>query len=76
MAFGALFAFAYPRRTFFVCCVVFSSAVVLECLQTLTPYRHGTSIDAIEKISGAALGICAARAIVHFRRERLPKACS
>ena len=73
MAFGALFASAYPRRTFFVCSVVFSSAVVLEYLQTLTPDRHGTSIDAIEKIFGGALGICAARAIVHFRRERLPK---
>ena len=30
---GALFAFAYPKRIIFVCCVVFSSAVILECLQ-------------------------------------------
>lgn len=52
MAFGVLFASAYPGRIFFVCCVVFSSALVPEYLQTLTPDRHGTSIDAIEKVFG------------------------
>jgi hypothetical protein len=48
-AFGALFAFAYPRRLMFVCSIVFISAVALEYLQTLTPDRHGTLIDAFEK---------------------------
>jgi VanZ family protein len=61
--FGALFSFAYPKRIIFACCVVFLSAVILECLQTLTPDRHGTLIDAFEKIIGGALGIFAARAI-------------
>ena len=65
--FGAIFAFAYPKRVIFVCCVVFLSAVILECLQTLTPDRHGTLIDAFEKIVGGALGIFAARAIRYGR---------
>jgi hypothetical protein len=52
MAFGVLLSSAYPGRIFFVCCVVFSSALVLGYLQTLTPDRHGTSIDAIEKVFG------------------------
>jgi hypothetical protein len=49
--FGAIFASAYPQRTIFVCCVVFSSAIILEFLQTLTPDRHGTSIDASKRWS-------------------------
>src|ERR1700752_5400130 len=40
--FGRIFAFAYPKRIIFVCCVVFLSAVILEYLQTFTPDRHGT----------------------------------
>ena len=67
--FGALFAFAYPRRVVFVCCVVLISAVTLEYLQTLTPDRHGTLIDACEKIVGGAFGICAARAALYFWRR-------
>ena len=63
MIFGGIFAFAYPKRIIFVCCVVFLSAVILEYLQTFTPDRHGTLIDAFEKIVGGALGIFAARAI-------------
>jgi VanZ family protein len=66
--FGALFSFAYPKRITFACCVVFLSAVTLEYLQTLTPDRHGTLIDAFEKIIGGALGIIAARAILWFAR--------
>jgi VanZ family protein len=57
--FGAIFAFAYPKRVIFACCIVFLSAVILEYLQTLTPDRHGTLIDAFEKIVGGALGIFA-----------------
>ena len=67
---GGLFAFAYPRRVIFVCSVVFISAVALEYLQTLTPDRHGTLIDAFEKIIGGALGIFAAHAILWFARNR------
>jgi hypothetical protein len=69
-SFGAIFAFAYPKRVIFVCCVVCLSAVVLEYLQTLTPDRHGTLIDAFEKIVGGALGIFAARAILRYGRTR------
>jgi len=71
--FGALFAFAYPRRVVFVCCVVIITAVTLEYMQTLTPDRHGTLIDAWEKIVGGAFGICAVRASLHFwRRNSCP----
>jgi VanZ family protein len=65
--FGALFYFAYPKRIIFVFGVVVTSAVALEYLQTLTPDRHGTAIDAWEKILGGALGILAARAMFKLR---------
>jgi VanZ family protein len=68
--FGALFYFAYPKRIIFVFGVVVITAVTLEYLQTLTPDRHGTLIDAGEKIIGGALGILAARASL-MRRPRL-----
>jgi VanZ family protein len=64
--FGALFSFAYPKRIIFACGVVFLSAVILEYLQTLTPDRHGTLIDACEKIMGGALGISAVRVALYF----------
>src|ERR1019366_8485422 len=32
---GALFSFAYPRRTILVCCLVFGGAALLETLPTL-----------------------------------------
>jgi VanZ family protein len=71
--FGALFAFAYPKRVVFVWCIVLISAITLEYLQTLTPDRHGTLIDALEKIVGGAFGICAARAALYFwPRSRCP----
>jgi hypothetical protein len=70
---GALLAFAHPKRVVFVCCIVLICAVALEYLQTLTPDRHGTLIDALEKIVGGAFGICLARAALHFRpRNRSP----
>jgi hypothetical protein len=42
----------------------------LEIAQTLTPDRHGTLTDALEKIAGGAAGILFVRAILHFRQER------
>ena len=68
--FGALFSFAYPKRLLFVCCIVFISAVALEYFQTFTPDRHGTLIDAFEKVVGGALGILAAHAILWFTQSR------
>ena len=63
---GALFSFAYPRRTILVCCIVFGGAALLEILQTLTPDRHGTLVDALEKMAGGAAGIFLARSILQF----------
>jgi VanZ family protein len=54
---GVLFGFAYPRRPILVCVIVFGAAALLEIMQTLTPDRHGTWIDALEKMAGGAAGI-------------------
>jgi hypothetical protein len=66
---GALFALAYPRRPILVCCMVFGAALGLEFLQTITPDRHGTFIDALEKIAGGAAGILLARIVQKRRAE-------
>jgi len=66
---GTLFSLAYPRRTVLVCCIVVGAAGLLEIAQTLTPDRHGTLIDALEKMAGGAVGILVARTIQHFRRK-------
>lgn len=58
---GALFDFAYPRRPLLVCVIVFGAAALLEIVQTITPDRHGTLIDALEKMAGGAAGIILAR---------------
>ena len=67
---GALFTLAYPKRPFLVCWIVLGAAVLLEIAQTLTPDRHGTLIDAMEKIAGGAVGIMLVRSIQHFWRKR------
>jgi VanZ family protein len=68
---GLLFCLAYPRQIVRVCFIVLGSAVLLEYLQTLTPDRHGTILDASEKIVGGAFGIFAARATRYlWHRER------
>jgi hypothetical protein len=64
--FGALFCLAYRRHIILVCCLVVGSALILEFLQTLTPDRHGTIIDAAEKMAGGAAGIVAARVLMSF----------
>lgn len=58
---GALFGFAYPRRPIVVLCIVLGAAALLEILQTMTPDRHGTLIDAVEKMAGGAGGILLGR---------------
>jgi VanZ family protein len=70
---GLLFCLAYPRHIVRVCLIVLGSAVLLEYSQTLTPDRHGTLVDASEKIVGGALGIFTARA-THclWHRKRSP----
>lgn len=69
---GALFSLAYPRRTLLVLCIVVGGAALLEILQTLTPDRHGTLIDALEKMAGGAAGIFAAKAIARVMGEKRP----
>ncbi|MBR0697770.1 VanZ family protein [Bradyrhizobium lablabi] len=54
---GILFTIAYPRRTLLVCVIVIGGAAVLEVLQTLTPDRHGTLVDALQKMAGGGAGI-------------------
>ena len=68
--FGALVSFAYPDRTIFVCCIIVFSAIVLELLQTLTPDRHGTIMDACQKIAGGLLGVLSGRAIAWWIASR------
>jgi VanZ family protein len=63
---GVLFSLAYPRRTILVCCIVFGGAALLEILQTLTPDRHGTLPDALEKMAGGAMGIILARRMLQL----------
>ena len=75
--FGALFSVAYPRRVVMVCCVVFGAAVALEVAQTNTPDRHGTVIDAIQKVAGGAFGILTAKYAIrlwHLRQLSQTKA--
>ena len=60
---GALFALAYPRRPLLVCVIVTGAAAVLEIMQTLTPDRHGTLVDALEKMAGGLMGIVLIRSI-------------
>lgn len=63
---GALFCFAYSRNVILVCSVVVISAIVLELLQTLTLDRHGTLVDAAEKIAGGAIGIIFAKTYLSY----------
>jgi VanZ family protein len=67
---GALFTFAYPKRTLLVACIVLGGAALLEIAQTLTPDRHGTLIDALEKIAGGTVGIVMAKTIQHLQGRR------
>jgi VanZ family protein len=70
--FGALLYAAYPKRVLMVFCVVFGSAITLELMQTLTPDRHGTLLDALEKIAGGACGILIAKAALNLWNQRRP----
>lgn len=71
---GGLFALAYPRRTLMICLIVIGSAIALELLQTLTPDRHGTVIDASEKIVAGCVGIAVVRLIQFLVRSRKQEA--
>ena len=68
---GALFTFAYPKHIWLVCSIVLGSAVLLEIAQTLTPDRHGTLIDALEKICGGVVGIVFVRLFLARQRRTI-----
>jgi VanZ family protein len=70
--FGALLCAAYSKRVLMVCCIVFGSAITLELMQTLTPDRHGTLLDALEKIAGGGCGILIPKAVLNFWNQRRP----
>jgi hypothetical protein len=63
---GGLFCLAYPKHIILACLIVLGSAVLLEYGQTLTPDRHGTILDALEKVAGGVAGICAGRVVLYF----------
>ena len=67
---GALFGFAYPKRPILVCVIVFGTAVLLEIMQTMTPDRHGTWIDALEKMAGGGIGVLIVKTIRNLRANR------
>jgi VanZ family protein len=68
---GGLFAFAYARRMFLVCTIVFASAILLELAQLLTPDRHARVLDALRKLIGGVFGIGLARLMIsHWFRSR------
>ena len=67
---GALFTMAYPGRVLIVSCFVIGGAALLEIAQTLTPDRHGTLMDALDKIAGGAAGILLVKTIQYLRAER------
>lgn len=64
---GVLFCLAYPRHVALVCLIVLGSAVLLELSQLLTADRHARIHDAIEKMSGGALGIMVGRTFIYFK---------
>ncbi|WKA30609.1 VanZ family protein [Bradyrhizobium roseum] len=67
---GALFGIAYPKRPILVCIIVLGAAAMLEIMQTMTPDRHGTWIDALEKMAGGAAGIAIAKAVQWLRSAK------
>jgi VanZ family protein len=66
---GALFCLAYPNQIFFVFAIVLGSAVLLELAQLLTPDRHGTVIDALQKAGGGVFGIIVAGRLARLWRR-------
>lgn len=64
---GVVFALAYPNRLLLVGCIVLGGAALLEIAQTLTPDRHGTIIDALEKMAGGGAGMILVKTIQNLR---------
>jgi hypothetical protein len=67
---GMLFCALYPRSLLRVCFFLFLFIVGLEVLQTLTPDRHGTLRDAVEKMIGGVTGAVLMTAALSWKRTR------
>jgi hypothetical protein len=67
---GMLFCALYPRSLLRVCFFLFLFIVGLEVLQTLTPDRHGTLRDAVEKMIGGVTGAMLMTAVQSWKRIR------
>jgi VanZ family protein len=67
---GMLFCALYPRSLLRVCFFLFLFIVGLEVLQTLTPDRHGTLRDVVEKMIGAVMGAVLMTAVLSWKRTR------
>jgi hypothetical protein len=66
--FGSLLAFVFPKRIVVVCLIILFGATFLEYLQTLTADRHGTILDACQKVAGGLLGALAVHTVTWWRR--------
>jgi hypothetical protein len=66
--FGALLAFVFPKRIIIVLSTVFVGVTLLEALQTLTADRHGTILDACQKVTGGFVGALMVHMITWWRR--------
>ena len=67
---GMLFCAVYPRSLLRVCFFLFLFIIGFEVLQTLTPDRHGTLHDAVEKMIGGATGAVLMTAALSWKRTR------
>jgi hypothetical protein len=67
---GMLFCALYPRSLLRICFFLFLFIAGLEVMQTLTPDRHGTLGDAVEKMIGGAAGAVLMTAALRWKRTR------
>jgi hypothetical protein len=67
---GGLLALAFPNRIIMVFSTILFGATLLEYLQTLTGDRHGTILDACQKVTGGLLGGFAVYMITWWRKKQ------
>ena len=68
---GMLLAAVYPRSALRVCFFLFLFIAGLEAMQLLTPDRHGTLRDAVEKMIGGATGVFLMAFALTWKRTRI-----